>query len=179
MKIALFLIVCVLGLGLSTMSAQSIERHVFGTFGNQAVSNQNSVCFTAGEPITRTMTSVEHLATQGFHQPIVTADEKINIYYPNTFNPLSPFGQNTTFHPVYAENIVDYYMVIYSRWRVKIYETPSDPVEALKALDSGWDGSYNGESVPNGAYVYSSVFRVNRFGEIKTFNANGVIHIVK
>lgn len=69
------------------------------------------------------------------------------LYLPNAFTP-DGNGLNETFRP-YGEEVdfVDNYnMKIFNRWGEKIYET--------NEVDKGWDGSYKGEKVPAGVYVW-------------------------
>jgi gliding motility-associated-like protein len=66
------------------------------------------------------------------------------IYMPNAF---SPDGDNI--NDLFAAKFVHvkaFTIKIYNRWGEKIYESIN--------LDHGWDGRYNGEMQPVGAYVY-------------------------
>jgi gliding motility-associated-like protein len=66
------------------------------------------------------------------------------VYIPNTFTPASSFTVNDQFGPegLYIEN---YQMQIYNRWGEEVFSTS----EGEK-----WDGTYNGELVPQGVYHY-------------------------
>jgi|GEM_PF-286476 len=66
------------------------------------------------------------------------------VFIPNAF---SPKGYNSIFKPVSA--FVDnrgYIFQIYNRWGQLVFET-SDP-------NTGWDGTFEGDFVPAGVYVY-------------------------
>ncbi len=88
------------------------------------------------------------------------------IFIPNTF---SPFGYNTIFKPV-GEIVISksYYFVIYNRWGQKMFET--------KDFNQGWDGRFNGDYVPDGAYVYYIIVDTGFEG---AYNRVGTVTIVK
>ncbi len=60
--------------------------------------------------------------------------------------------------------------VIYDRWGQLLYENPGD-------LSQGWDGSFNGEAMPIGVYVYFAEFIPNGSDEI--YQAKGNFTIIK
>jgi PKD repeat protein len=81
-----------------------------------------------------------------------------NTIFPNAFvwNGSGPSGgnwgenaiDNTVFHP-HMENAIDLYMIIYTRWGEKIWETDQVYI--------GWDGYLkSGELVEPGVYVYKA-----------------------
>jgi gliding motility-associated-like protein len=79
----------------------------------------------------------------------VLSEQESRIYLPNAF---MPFGINNIFKP--ATVFVDgggYELVIYDRWGQLVFQS-HDPEE-------GWDGTYNGNYVPQGVYVYLVRFR--------------------
>lgn len=64
---------------------------------------------------------------------------------PNAFSPNGD-GINDIFKPQGNCNADEYNLQIYARSGAVIYET--------KDINSGWDGSINGNPVPVGAYYY-------------------------
>ena len=66
------------------------------------------------------------------------------IYVPNSFTPNGD-GLNDTFG-VSGEAIQSFSMLIFNRWGDKIFET--------KKTNEHWDGTYKGQKVPTGSYVY-------------------------
>jgi inosine-uridine nucleoside N-ribohydrolase len=56
----------------AAVNAQSLDRQVIGTSGNQYVSAAATMDFTIGEPITATLTGQNGIATQGFHQGTIS-----------------------------------------------------------------------------------------------------------
>ena len=74
----------------------------------------------------------------------VCLEQSAVVYIPNTFTPASSFTVNDQFGPegLYIDN---YQMQIYNRWGEEVFSTS----EGEK-----WDGTYNGELVPQGVYHY-------------------------
>jgi gliding motility-associated-like protein len=72
---------------------------------------------------------------------LVMPDSYIEI--PNAFAP----GNGNTFKPIYLGVSAIKSFAIYNRWGTKVFET--------KDASQGWDGQYNGELQPMGAYIYS------------------------
>lgn len=68
----------------------------------------------------------------------------MSIYIPNTFTPNGD-GLNDTFG-VAGEAILEFNMKIFNRWGQLIYETSN--------ANDRWDGTFLGEMVPSGTYVY-------------------------
>jgi gliding motility-associated-like protein len=89
-------------------------------------------------------------------------------YYPNAFSPNND-GSNDVFMP-YLKGIVsrDYKLQIFNRWGELIFETDD--------VSKGWDGTYRGEDVQEGNYLYIVQFR-NANQIIKT--VSGVIQLLR
>jgi hypothetical protein len=64
----LVLVLC----GAAQCTAQSLDRQVIGTSGNQYTTAAATMDFTIGEPITATLTGQNGIATQGFHQGTIS-----------------------------------------------------------------------------------------------------------
>ncbi|MFK5856330.1 MAG: gliding motility-associated C-terminal domain-containing protein, partial [Bacteroidota bacterium] len=68
------------------------------------------------------------------------------IYFPNAFTPNGD-GQNDSFNAVTSTiDVNQFSLAIYNRWGALVYQTNDITV--------GWDGKYQGELCPSGAYVY-------------------------
>ena len=67
-----------------------------------------------------------------------------DVYIPNVFSPNGD-QQNDVF-TVYSKFIVSMHLVVYDRYGEKVFET-NDPNE-------GWDGTYKGQPVEEGVYMY-------------------------
>ena len=71
------------------------------------------------------------------------------FYVPTAFTPNGD-GLNDRFLPLGAfHDIKSYNLEIYNRWGERIYSSSQ-----YKGEDAGWDGTYNGNEFPSGAYVY-------------------------
>ncbi|MBL7812747.1 MAG: gliding motility-associated C-terminal domain-containing protein [Bacteroidetes bacterium] len=66
-------------------------------------------------------------------------------FVPSGFSPNGD-GRNDVFKPEFLSAVTAYEMVIFDRWGGKVFET-RDPMQ-------GWDGTFKGENVQEGAYAY-------------------------
>jgi gliding motility-associated-like protein len=74
----------------------------------------------------------------------------LDLYVPNAFSPNGD-GQNDVFKVVlHSSYIPNFTMIVYNRWGQKIFESH----DALL----GWDGKFNGNDCPMGAYIYQIVY---------------------
>lgn len=87
------------------------------------------------------------------------------LYTPNTFTPNGD-GINETFKPGTC-NPKEYVMRIFNRWGEELFET-SD-------INIGWDGSFEGELVPEGAYLYT-IRGANKSSGF--FNKSGIVYVL-
>lgn len=71
------------------------------------------------------------------------------LYFPTGFSPNND-GANDSFRPQVACNLTEYHLSIFSRWGSMLFET-DNPLEA-------WDGTYEGNPLPMGVYVYIVVY---------------------
>ena len=92
-----------------------------------------------------------------------------SVTIPNIFSPSSRDGNNDHFTLYGNENVVLINeMYVYDRWGNLVYSNnnfpPNDPYQ-------GWDGSFKGESVVNGVYIY--LFKVTTDeSEVLTFTGD-------
>ena len=79
----------------------------------------------------------------------ICLEQSAVVYIPNTFTPANTEGMNDEFGPqgLYIDN---YEMQIYNRWGEQVFST---------STSEEWDGTYNGELVPQGVYHYQIVVR--------------------
>lgn len=99
-----------------------------------------------------------------------TADSTTNVFYvtisesklvfPNAFSPNGD-GINDVFKAKEYQSIVEFHAYIFNRWGQKIHDW-TDPAE-------GWDGTYNGKDVKDGAY----------FLLCKAKGADGTVYTIK
>jgi len=86
---------------------------------------------------------------------------------PNAFHPYSLIPENRIFAPQ-IQFATDYYLVIYTRWGNKVFETNN--------IQIGWDGrNKNGDLFPQGAYAFALKYKKpNSFLVEKT----GLVYLV-
>ncbi len=90
----------------------------------------------------------------------------INLVFPNAFAPNST-PPNHEFKPV-GEFFGKYNIQIFNRWGELLYETQN--------INEGWDGTYNGQLVQQGSYVYK-VSMIDLGG--RRFNQSGTVLLIK
>lgn len=97
-----------------------------------------------------------------------------NLFLPNAFRPGSTITQNSVFKalgPVFALN--NFRLLIYNRWGQQVFET----TDALE----GWDGTYSGEQVQAGTYVWMVSYesRASRFQEAQKVVQRGIVNLIR
>lgn len=82
----------------------------------------------------------------------INIQEDLIYYVPNTFTPNGDFV-NGMFLPVFTSgiDIENYEFLIYNRWGELIFETTNST--------TGWDGTYENLSSPDGVYIYQIRFK--------------------
>lgn len=98
--------------------------------------------------VAETVIETEQLQTEPKSAVNSGMDDTI-LWIPNAFTPASNDGTNTVFKPRLShpgESISNYKMAIYNRRGMLVFRSNS--------LNQGWNGTYNGRPMPQGAYVY-------------------------
>lgn len=73
--------------------------------------------------------------------------KKETIFIPNVFTPQNTDGLGLNdYFTIRSYGINNYHLQIYNRWGSLIFETNN--------INPGWDGTYNGDSCPDGVYFY-------------------------
>lgn len=100
----------------------------------------------------------------------IIINEEIIYYVPNSFTPDND-EFNQTFQPVFTKGFdpFDFNMMIYNRWGEVIFETNNAEI--------GWDGTYHGKVVKEGAFTWKIEFKVSSNDERKT--AVGHVNILR
>ncbi len=93
---------------------------------------------------------------------LVMPDSYIDV--PNAFTP----GNKSVLKAVRVGDATLKNFSIYNRWGIKVFETAD--------INSGWDGTYNGEAQPMGVYVYT-IEAVTPAG--RRFNKQGNITVIR
>jgi len=85
---------------------------------------------------------------------VIKIREELIYFIANSFTPNGD-EINQTFQPVFVSGFdpFDYVMTIYNRWGEVIFETHD--------VDRGWDGTYGGEIVPDGSYLWKIVLKLS------------------
>jgi len=75
------------------------------------------------------------------------------VFIPNSFTPYNQDGLNDFFGPkgIYIKT---YDMKIYNRWGEQIYNSQVQPSQGGAGNPTGWDGTYKGQYVQQGIYIY-------------------------
>ncbi|MCB9241704.1 MAG: gliding motility-associated C-terminal domain-containing protein [Flavobacteriales bacterium] len=88
-------------------------------------------------------------------------------FIPSSFTPNGD-GLNEVFKPTLV-NFENYELEIFNRWGERLFGTHD--------VNVGWDGTYNGNPVPEGVYLYRMRFIATENGEFQ--NVNGLLHVVR
>mgnify|MGYP003376584512 FL=1 len=72
------------------------------------------------------------------------------IFIPNTFTPNGD-GRNDVWLPV-GNNIGEYEMYVFDRWGGVVFHSTD--------VNTGWDGTINGQQVPNEVYAFRVIYRL-------------------
>jgi gliding motility-associated-like protein len=91
---------------------------------------------------------------------VIVMNPVLIYYVPNTFTP-DDDEFNQTFQPVFTSGFdpYDFNMLIYNRWGEAVFETND--------ASKGWDGTYNGVIVKEGAYTWKIEFKTTANDERK------------
>ena len=81
---------------------------------------------------------------------VIDSNCSCEVWIPNAFSPNGD-AKNDRFGIVSQCNLIDYTLRIFNRWGEIIFES-NDP-------QAVWDGTYKGETVPQGVYFYALEFR--------------------
>ncbi len=92
-------------------------------------------------------------------------EDEILIYVPNTFTPDGD-EYNNDFFPVISSEIdpTNYLLSIFNRWGQIIFQS--------KNIDQGWDGTFDGQFVQDGSYVWMVEFKHKAKGYKETGHVN-------
>jgi gliding motility-associated-like protein len=126
-----------------------------GSSPSYSYSENPTFMFPEGEvgeyPVTLTVTTENGCTdTVTYIMNIVPA---IIFYAPNTFTPDDDeFNQSWEFY-VSGIDIYDFELTIFNRWGETIWET--------KDASAKWDGTYNGERIQEGTYVWKSIVKTH------------------
>lgn len=93
-------------------------------------------------------------------------DCECRVHIPNAFTP-NGNGLNETFKPLSQCEFIDYHLIIFNRWGIKVFET-TDPNQAF-------DGTYQGQAIPEGSLVYRLTYTSSRVQRAE----QGIINLLR
>lgn len=141
-------------------STSSLENPSF-TFSSLQPDDY-SVCLTA------LSTNGNVVCSDQICETISIADA-FSMYVPNTFTPDND-SYNPVFLPVLSGNdIYEYNLTIFNRWGEILFESNNEAV--------GWDGTYGGEPVKDGTYIWRISAR--EIGKIKDVLFTGHVNVIR
>jgi gliding motility-associated-like protein len=89
-----------------------------------------------------------------------------NLFHPSAF---TPNGDNLNdIFDVYGQFITDFEMNIFNRWGELLFTTST--------LGQGWDGSYKGNTMPEGTYTFVAKI-TDHIG--RTFKKSGTVVLLR
>ena len=120
------------------------------TFSYRWSNGDKSPVVTVKNRSTMTLVTSNLCGSRTDQVEVYLADCDCDICVPSAFTPRNRDGRNDMFKPglnCKSDNCVakESFMRIYNKWGEKLFDGPAFP---------GWDGTYKGEVVPEGQYVY-------------------------
>jgi gliding motility-associated-like protein len=112
-------------------------------FGTSTASNPNYSYQDSGY-YTVTQIVISNFGCRDSIQKIVRIKAEFTLFIPNAFSPNGD-SRNQTFFAK-GMGITKFRMLIFDRWGEKLFESND--------INEGWDGTYKGEDLPLGVYVY-------------------------
>lgn len=99
---------------------------------------------------------------------VIQVTEELIFYVPNAFTPDGD-EYNNVFQPVFTSGFdpYDFSATIYNRWGEILWQSFDS--------NAGWDGTYNGEPVPQGSYTWQIEFKTADTDERKSYSGHVTI----
>jgi gliding motility-associated-like protein len=133
----------------------SIQLNASGATYYNWYPNPFMTCLNCPNQYLKNMTKSQQFIVEGYFVPQCVSRDTINvivledcgeIYIPNAFSPNNrDHPENETFK-VYGYCLKNMLLQIFNRWGQKVFETTRQ--------DMGWDGTFDGEPLNSGVYVY-------------------------
>lgn len=100
-----------------------------------------------------TLTEIDTAGCEDIYsREVEVRDLEGNLWLPNAFTPKSGTDKIRTFTPI-GYGIESYRIQIYNTAGQLLYESTS--LDQNGRPDEGWDGTYNGEDMPQGSYIWN------------------------
>jgi gliding motility-associated-like protein len=136
----------------TSIGSESQSWDFGGETGNSNLENPvHTYPEEAGNYLVTLVVANENGCTDTITQMVSVENEPI-YYVPNTFTPDGDLF-NETFRPVFTAgfDIYQYSFVVFNRWGEVLFESKNSKI--------GWDGTYGGQPVPQGTYIYQIQFK--------------------
>ena len=102
------------------------------------------------------------------HWALVSEDVSGDIWIPNAFSPdRDEYFTNEDYGPVITFPYAKYEFYIFNRWGEPIFESHD--------INMKWDGTYKGEVVPQGTYVWLIIITKH---STKRYKYNGIVNVI-
>ncbi|MES2554657.1 MAG: gliding motility-associated C-terminal domain-containing protein [Bacteroidota bacterium] len=123
-----------------------------GSTGSTQTSPTHQFPDTEAGNYTVTLTATSANGCTDIAQAIITVNEELIYYVPNSFTPNAD-GINDFFLPIFTSGFEadDYSLTIFNRWGELVFDETDHLI--------GWDGTYAGNVVQNGVYTYRIEFK--------------------
>ncbi len=118
-----------------------------------------------------TLVAISDLGCTDTATAVVSVDEEIIYYVPNTFTPDND-DYNEYFKPIFTSGFdpFDYELLIFNRWGEIVFESHDSEI--------GWDGTYSGSyRVQDGTYTWEITFKTTNNDKRQTIH--GHVNIIR
>jgi gliding motility-associated-like protein len=136
---------------LQTLKPSNLQESRMENYQSAAANPQLSTFNSqlSSNPVAQDLTDVATEPQQPVQKAATSGQDDTILWIPNAFAPASDDASITIFRPRLSrpgETLTDYRLAIFNRRGMQVFHTNS--------LDQGWNGTYNGRPLPQGAYVY-------------------------
>ena len=136
---------------LQTLKPSNLQESRMENYQSAAANSQLSTFNSqlSSNPVGQDLTDVATEPQQPVQKATTSGQDDTILWIPNAFAPASDDASITIFRPRLSrpgETLTDYRLAIFNRRGMQVFHTNS--------LDQGWNGTYNGRPLPQGAYVY-------------------------
>ena len=134
-----------------TLEPSNLQESRMENYQSAAANSQLSTFNSqlSSNPVAQDLTDVATEPQQPVQKAATSGQDDTILWIPNAFAPSSDDASITIFRPRLSrpgETLTDYRLAIFNRRGMQVFHTNS--------LDQGWNGTYNGRPLPQGAYVY-------------------------
>ncbi len=134
-----------------TLEPSNLQESRMENYQSAAANSQLSTFNSqlSSNPVAQDLTDVASEPQQPVQKAATSGQDDTILWIPNAFAPASDDASITIFRPRLSrpgETLTDYRLAIFNRRGMQVFHTNS--------LDQGWNGTYNGRPLPQGAYVY-------------------------